>query len=412
MITLEDITDLTLEGEGSFDKLMRAMRLHINDAVYNNEITQSEAGAIYTGVIPTIIQESVRFEMQKNQVWYQSEVERIKYDMAVADRDNKLLEYDVNKQVVEDPSYVVGRIRIAKAEADIAEASADKARTESEIVSEQLIAEKEKNGIVGYRYIYKYKYYDYENIKHNINPTFTDGEQDPMPETYSEIVVFAVYKNGENVWVETDTERIKEYSIEVPYYSYKDGDDNKVETNVKVYQQPVVSGQCYIITDATKGTTLVNIENDEPIIATNQYVASSVQELTEGNTTNGDWDDEYNNWIDNPDAAEYVDVVSIEKLIVYIDYNNINKYVDNVLSETGWDGTGDNVNNKPNTSHTMTYPISVDETEVYSSTRVLDGEGGDNYMDSIVTLQKKEIAAGIEREDAKVSLSKLPSTYR
>ena len=67
-IKLEDITEIDLEGEGSFDVLMRTLRLHIAEAVTDNEITQSEAGAIYTGVIPSIVQQSVEFELRKDLV--------------------------------------------------------------------------------------------------------------------------------------------------------------------------------------------------------------------------------------------------------------------------------------------------------------------------------------------------------
>jgi hypothetical protein len=62
-VQLSDVTEVSLEGNGSFDAFMRVLRLHINDAIAKNEITQQEAGAVYTGVIPSMIQEAVRFEL-------------------------------------------------------------------------------------------------------------------------------------------------------------------------------------------------------------------------------------------------------------------------------------------------------------------------------------------------------------
>lgn len=63
-----DFTNITtgaLSGTGYFDKLMSTLRLHIADAVANNEITQEQAGQVYTGVIPGMLDQAVKFETQK-----------------------------------------------------------------------------------------------------------------------------------------------------------------------------------------------------------------------------------------------------------------------------------------------------------------------------------------------------------
>lgn len=62
-VQFSDITTGTLDGTGHFDLLMRTLRAHIEDMVDKTRLTQAEAGAIYTGVIPSMIQESVRFEL-------------------------------------------------------------------------------------------------------------------------------------------------------------------------------------------------------------------------------------------------------------------------------------------------------------------------------------------------------------
>lgn len=62
------ITDGTLNGNGYFDKAVATLRAHINDAVNNNEITQAEAGAIYTGVLPGLFKDSIMFEVTDVQV--------------------------------------------------------------------------------------------------------------------------------------------------------------------------------------------------------------------------------------------------------------------------------------------------------------------------------------------------------
>jgi len=110
-ITLTDITEIDLNGNGSFDKLMRAVRLHINDAVNNNEITQGDAGEIYTNVIPSIVQQAVQFEMQKDALTAQLEQEQIKTKMMQVqldqeDRKLELLNIDskLKQKQLEDAS--------------------------------------------------------------------------------------------------------------------------------------------------------------------------------------------------------------------------------------------------------------------------------------------------------------------
>lgn len=65
MVQLSDVTEIKLDGAGTFDAFMRVVRLHVNDAITKGEVTQGEAGAIYIGVIPSLIQEAVRFELSQ-----------------------------------------------------------------------------------------------------------------------------------------------------------------------------------------------------------------------------------------------------------------------------------------------------------------------------------------------------------
>lgn len=62
------ITDGTLEGTGYFDLAVKALRAHMTEAVNNNEITQAELGAIYTGVLPGLFKDALQFEVQDVQI--------------------------------------------------------------------------------------------------------------------------------------------------------------------------------------------------------------------------------------------------------------------------------------------------------------------------------------------------------
>jgi len=63
-LDFNNVTDGTLNGTGYFDKAVHTLRLHIQDALANNELTQEGAGIVYTGVLPGIFEQAVAFEVQ------------------------------------------------------------------------------------------------------------------------------------------------------------------------------------------------------------------------------------------------------------------------------------------------------------------------------------------------------------
>ena len=65
MLDINKVTDGDIDGEGYFDRFMKSINNHIQEAVNNNTITQEIAGNVYTGVIPSILSEGIRFEKEK-----------------------------------------------------------------------------------------------------------------------------------------------------------------------------------------------------------------------------------------------------------------------------------------------------------------------------------------------------------
>lgn len=65
MIDINLITDGKIDGDGYFDVFMRSVNNHIKEAVDSNTITQEIAGAVYTGIIPSILGEGIKFEKEK-----------------------------------------------------------------------------------------------------------------------------------------------------------------------------------------------------------------------------------------------------------------------------------------------------------------------------------------------------------
>jgi hypothetical protein len=80
----------TLTGKGHFDVLMKALRAHISEAVDNNEITQEIAGQVYTGVIPSLVTEAVKFELGADMVNIQIDNEKAKNSALMAETLAKL----------------------------------------------------------------------------------------------------------------------------------------------------------------------------------------------------------------------------------------------------------------------------------------------------------------------------------
>lgn len=54
----------TINSGGYVGDLMEVARVHIKDAVTKNEITQAQAGEIYTAMIPSAFQTGLAFAMK------------------------------------------------------------------------------------------------------------------------------------------------------------------------------------------------------------------------------------------------------------------------------------------------------------------------------------------------------------
>lgn len=66
-VTLTDLTEVSLEGEGVFDKLMQAMDEHIQREYKGNRITGDQYAKVYTDVSTAVLGQSVSFLLQKDQ---------------------------------------------------------------------------------------------------------------------------------------------------------------------------------------------------------------------------------------------------------------------------------------------------------------------------------------------------------
>ena len=405
------IGEKTADNGGYVGDLLELALVHLQKARDNNQLSESRVGEVYAGTINAAIGQGIQYEMTKI-------AQEATATQAVAQADKAVAE----AAVVKEDIYKQNRINVLIAEEKAATAQANKAEIDSFIADELLISEKEKNGFVGYNYIFKFKYYDYANLKHNIDPTYTvDSEGNkvyaPMPGSVEATVVLYVYKNGIGEWVEVQSETTEYVPTTVEHLSFTASDGSKYNTRVSTRDNKSLIGDAYIIKDST-GHNIVVAKGDDstdiPNIAVSGVMTDSTTALQWSEGVVGsyknhtEWNTMYADYIDNPNKDEYSNVVYFKHYVVYSDNTNINNYSTNVATEIGWDGVADNPDNKPNTKHLFTYNVSVDETEIFEATRVTDGTGEDR-LDSLVKLQKLEIKSTTEREEKKVSLSRLPS---
>jgi hypothetical protein len=66
-VTLEELTEVNLEGEGVFDQLMQAVDLHIQREYKGNRITGDQYAKVYTEVTTAVLGQSVSFLLQRDQ---------------------------------------------------------------------------------------------------------------------------------------------------------------------------------------------------------------------------------------------------------------------------------------------------------------------------------------------------------
>jgi len=67
-LNFELITDGHADGDGYFDLAVSALKEHIDIALSDNQITQEQVGAIYTGVLPGLFKDAMSFVITDEQI--------------------------------------------------------------------------------------------------------------------------------------------------------------------------------------------------------------------------------------------------------------------------------------------------------------------------------------------------------
>lgn len=73
-ITITDLTQGTLQGEGVFDQLMRAGKAHLEEEFRSRRIQGPEYATVYLGMIQTTMDQAIRFLLEHRQAGLQADL--------------------------------------------------------------------------------------------------------------------------------------------------------------------------------------------------------------------------------------------------------------------------------------------------------------------------------------------------
>lgn len=126
-ITLDQLTEVDLDGTGVFDKLMSAVDLHIKREYKDSRITGDQYAAVYTDVMTAVLGQSTAFLLQKDQAKWASIEAQMNARVAEIKATTALIELEkvkveTQKTIFEmslaGAEYGLTKMKIANADAD------------------------------------------------------------------------------------------------------------------------------------------------------------------------------------------------------------------------------------------------------------------------------------------------------
>ena len=91
-IDVEDITTGTLNGTGTFDKLMQAARTHLQEEYTKGRINSTDYAQVYLGTMTQILEQSMSFVLNKDKSELELQILQMQYQLALLNRDKVLAE--------------------------------------------------------------------------------------------------------------------------------------------------------------------------------------------------------------------------------------------------------------------------------------------------------------------------------
>ena len=141
-ITIGQVTDGLLGGNGSFDVLMAAITAHIDQQYEKNRITSSDFGAVYLGSIQTTLEQAINFTLSAGKTELEEKILQAQLDKL--ELEKQLTALQVERAATEN---LTARVQLEKAHKELAQldlqsaliaAQTAKTNTETNLTQQQI----------------------------------------------------------------------------------------------------------------------------------------------------------------------------------------------------------------------------------------------------------------------------------
>ena len=141
-ITIGQITDGLLGGNGSFDVLMAAITAHIDQQYEKNRITSSDFGAVYLGSIQTTLEQAINFTLSSGKVELEEKI--LQTQLEKLELEKQLTALQVERAETENQT---AQVMLQKAQKELAQldlqsaliaAQTAKTNTETNLTQQQV----------------------------------------------------------------------------------------------------------------------------------------------------------------------------------------------------------------------------------------------------------------------------------
>lgn len=96
-VSIADVTEACVDGNGAFDKFMQALDVHLTREFENNRITGSQYAEVYTAVANQALGQAVGFSLQKDQARWQAITAQMQARIAEIQATQALIELEKTK---------------------------------------------------------------------------------------------------------------------------------------------------------------------------------------------------------------------------------------------------------------------------------------------------------------------------
>lgn len=130
-ITVADLTQTTLDGNGIFDVLMRANKAHLEAEYSKNRIKGTEYSTVYLGSLESVMRASLEFLLQRQKISLEAQLMEQQVLVAKSEVEKALAQVELAKQQVLESKVKLEILQLGKEKipAEIAQLNAQTTHT-------------------------------------------------------------------------------------------------------------------------------------------------------------------------------------------------------------------------------------------------------------------------------------------